>query len=561
MPRAARTAGRPPRLCGVKTRRLLSLFLAALLLGAGVLLLSGALLRPGQVLADGATTSPRRAVPTVQPLPRRTAPASEPTVEAASEPTTRPSRRAAVLSETAKASVATSAPSEAASAAPPVTTLNPPLVAPASVAPAFADHLRTLLRTPAPGAHGRVAVTVLDPRGRTVLDGRGDEPVLPASTQKLLTAASALAVLEPEHRFVTRLKATSRPRRGVLRGDLVLVGSGDPTLATATYRAILPDRPATPLEALAHAVVARGIRVVRGRVIGDPSVFRHRAEPLGWPDFYVEAGISPKVSGLTVDGGRQLYTKAGRLESRPAARPAQHTAELLVRLLRERGVRVRGRASVQRESPAAPVAVGRVVSPPLRVLLAHTVTTSDNHMADAIFATVGTARGRPTWSGSARSARAALRPLGLPWEGVASFDGSGLSRRDRLTTRFLAHLQDRMGRTAFAPLWASLQAVAGESGTLRNRMDDTVAHGRVRGKTGYLRDTRALAAMATGGKRRRAAFAVIGNELDTKGQQAVQVRTDLVAIALVQRLRGCRLSAAPRRVDAPLPPGARRCRR
>lgn len=539
------------------SRRSVSLLLAALLLGAGVLVLSGALLRPSTVLADGPIRAQSDAVPSPQPLPRRTAgaapvPATEPA------PTVEPSGMATV----APSPVAEPTPAlPTASATPQAEPLNPLLVAPSSVAPRFAAHLRTLLRTPAPGAEGRVAVTVLDRRGRTVLDGRGDEPALPASTQKLLTAASSLAVLGPDHRFTTRLKATRRPRRGVLRGHLVIVGSGDPALATPTYRALLPDRPATPLEGLAHAVVASGIRVVRGRVIGDPSVFAHRPEPLGWPDFYVRAGISPKVSGLTVDGGRELYRAGPRLESRPAARPARHTARTLARLLRERGVRVLGRGSASRRPPEALVAIGRVSSPPLRTLLAHTVSTSDNHMADAIFAAVGAARGQPTWSGSARIARKALRPLRLPWEGVASFDGSGLSRRDRLTTRFLAHLQDRMGRTAFAPLWRSLQAVAGRSGTLRTRMEQTVAQGRVRGKTGYLRDSRALAAVASGGQGRRAAFAVIGNDLDSEGQQAVQVRTDLVAIALVQRLRGCRLSAAPERVDAPLPPGARRCRR
>lgn len=531
---------------GVKIRRLISALTAALLLGAGVLGLSGAPLRPDEVLAEGPVPHPTALARPTAAAPRT---ARQPPTPAASRgPTPR------MAPPVASAAPATPTPPES-------QPINPPFIAPASVAPGFAAHLRSLLRTPAPGAHGRTAVTVLDRRGRTVLDGRGTAPMLPASTQKLVTAASSLAVLGPEYRFATRLKATRRARRGVLRGDLVLTGSGDPTLSTATYRSVLPDRPATALEALARAVVARGIRVVRGRVIGDPSVFRHRPEPLGWPNFYVRAGIAPKVSGLTVDGGRQLYRKAGRLESRPAARPAHHTAKLFVRALRERGVRVLGRARVQRQPPRAPIRISRVLSPPLTVLLAHTVTTSDNHMADAIFAAVGAARGQPTWSGSARIARKALRPLKLPWKGVASFDGSGLSRRDRLTARFLAHLQDRMGRTTLAPLWAKLQAVAGRTGTLRRRMDGTVAQGRVRGKTGYLRDTRALAAVAAGGSDRRAAFAVLGNDLDIPGQRAVQVRTDLVAIALVQRLRGCRLSAAPRRIDAPLPPGARRCRR
>jgi D-alanyl-D-alanine carboxypeptidase len=102
------------------------------------------------------------------------------------------------------------------------------------------------------GRYGdRVAVSVLDADGASVFTRRASHLLLPASTIKLVTAAAALARLGPDFRYTTSVQAVRPPnRRGVVRGDLVLVGGADPTLGTPAFGRVEPDRPRTPASSL-----------------------------------------------------------------------------------------------------------------------------------------------------------------------------------------------------------------------------------------------------------------------------------------------------------------------
>src|SRR5690625_2226844 len=98
----------------------------------------------------------------------------------------------------------------------------------------------------------QLAVLVTDEFGREVVAYGADEPVLPASTLKVVTAAALLTTLGADATFTTRVETTAPiDARGVLDGDLALIGSGDPALATEEYgRWIYPARPRTPLAKL-----------------------------------------------------------------------------------------------------------------------------------------------------------------------------------------------------------------------------------------------------------------------------------------------------------------------
>src|SRR5687768_16508311 len=96
----------------------------------------------------------------------------------------------------------------------------------------------------------------------------GDRLLVPASNLKLVVSAAAAHHLDPEFRFRTSLLATGPVRDGVLEGDLVLVGRGDPMLSARYF----PSRTAA-LEVLADSLRARGIRRINGGVIADESWF------------------------------------------------------------------------------------------------------------------------------------------------------------------------------------------------------------------------------------------------------------------------------------------------
>lgn len=151
----------------------------------------------------------------------------------------------------------------------------------------------------------RIGVLVVDEHGRQVVAHEPDAALLPASTQKLVTAAGLLRTLGPDARLTTTVEATAPIEEGgALRGDLLLRGGGDPALATDDYgRWVYPARPRTPLEALADDLVAAGLQRLRGDIVVDATGFVGPTRAEGWPDRYFASLDARMVHGLTVDAG------------------------------------------------------------------------------------------------------------------------------------------------------------------------------------------------------------------------------------------------------------------
>jgi D-alanyl-D-alanine carboxypeptidase/D-alanyl-D-alanine-endopeptidase (penicillin-binding protein 4) len=422
---------------------------------------------------------------------------------------------------------------------------NPEAASPSTVGQRLAA--RVTVTTVNAGA--TIGVAVLDADGDPVYGFDEDAAMLPASTQKLFVAAAALNRLGPEFRFRTEVAGTGPIVDGVLQGDLVLLGSIDPVLATPSFaQHVNPQRPRTPLEALADQVAAAGVTHIAGGVLGDPSVLPHQPEAPGWLPRYLTSGNTTRSSGLTVDAGRRLFVERGRWQSAPSADPAAEAAASLASLLAERDVTLGGGVGATPGSPADAQVLGTVQSPPLHDLLRHMVQRSDNHLADALFRAVGRADGDGSWASAAKGTRAALAPLGLDLSAGVLADGSGLSRDDRSTARTLVELDQRMTRSQHGPLWRSLMAVSGESGTLRRRLVGTVAERRVLGKTGSLTGVRTLSGTVEGPEGARYHFAVLGNGLDPSGDEALRALQDDIVLALTEDLYDCV------RVLVPVPP-------
>jgi serine-type D-Ala-D-Ala carboxypeptidase/endopeptidase (penicillin-binding protein 4) len=415
----------------------------------------------------------------------------------------------------------------------------PPAEPQPRASPNLVGRLEGLLDTHARGRPG-VAVMVTDAEGTRVVTRNEHSQLLPASTQKLVTAAAALVEFGPDHRYETVLRSTAQPDGdGVVHGDLVLVGSGDPSLGTPEYGSVVPQRPRAPLEALADRLAAHGVTRITGGIVGDTSIFPDEPLAPGWLPRYLANGHTTLSSGLTVNGGRRVWREGGRLRSEPASNPAVSTAVALHTLLRERDIAVDGSVASSSSPPEAPYRVASVASPPMIDLLRYTVQRSDNHMADAIFRTVGARHGDGTWTGSAAAVRSLLEPTGVDWANTVLADGSGLSRFDRLTVSQLTALDVAMSRSPLAGEWQSTYAVAGESGTLRRRLLGTPGAGSVRGKTGSLVDVRSLSGVVVGPGGDRYHFAIIGNGLDSAGKQAVRRLADEIPLALAEELHDC----------------------
>lgn len=147
-----------------------------------------------------------------------------------------------------------------------------------------------------------VHVESLD-RGDTLFSYNADRLVMPASNMKILTLAAAAGQLGWDYRFQTILRATGPIVDGVLQGDLLVQGTGDPSINGRDGRA---DR---VLAAWADAVAARGIRAIAGRVVGDGRAFAD-ADRLGagWSWDNLAYGYASPVSGLQINEDAVLLT-------------------------------------------------------------------------------------------------------------------------------------------------------------------------------------------------------------------------------------------------------------
>lgn len=322
--------------------------------------------------------------------------------------------------------------------------------------------------------------------GETLFSEHDALPLAPASNEKLAIAYTALVTLGESFQIETDVLGRGTQDGTTWRGNLLLVGHGDPTLSTGS------------LLALARQVRAFGIRRVTGGVLGDESYFDARRTGAGWKSwFYVNE--CPPLSALTVDRGRYYGRTSGE--------PALAAALLFRNALRKVGVSVGGAGlGKSRDSDSA---VASVQSPPLAQIVAWMGRVSDNFTAELLLKQIGAESGQVgTSAGGAAIVRSTLGDAGVPLTGVRLVDGSGLSSLDRLTARALAGIL----RAAWAdpdvrPYLTAALPVAGISGTLHDRMRTPPARGNVQAKTG----TTWLASALSGYVKKRYVFSVLQN--------------------------------------------------
>jgi D-alanyl-D-alanine carboxypeptidase/D-alanyl-D-alanine-endopeptidase (penicillin-binding protein 4) len=369
--------------------------------------------------------------------------------------------------------------------------------APSVVAAPVADRrLRADLQDWASKAPPGSCAVVTDPDDDIVLDLRGEEPLLPASTQKLLTATAALLELGGDARFHTPALG-SAPVDGVVQGDLTLLGGGDPILASSDYAARYERQPQvfTDLGVLAQRLAEAGVREVTGSVVGDEGRYDRQRRVEGWPERYVSQDVTGPLSALSVNDGFVEYPPApdvhGELVEAPD--PARQAAAVLTRLLQERGVVVRGEPR-SGTVPADAVELAAVDSAPLTEIVGQMLRESDNSTAELLLKEIGRAALDPSTAGGRARATAVLAAAGVDLTGADMVDGSGLSLEDRVTCHLLV---DLLERPTTGPVLQAGLAVAGRSGTLAERFAGSPLVGHLRAKTGTLNTVSGLAGLVT----------------------------------------------------------------
>ena len=410
---------------------------------------------------------------------------------------------------------------------------------------------------------------------RPLLAAGADRVLNPASTIKLLTTYAGLELLGPAYKWATAAYAAGTLKDEVLSGDLVLRGNGDPKLTVENFWLLLRDLRARGLRDIrGDLVLDRGYFAVEGY---DPSRFddqptrpyntgpsallvNFKAVRLQFiPDTdarsvrIVTLPVLPQVqvvNQLALDANGACGDWVGKLRldaqgNSTAARlafngvfpascgertrnfsvlgHAQYVLGLFRELWRELGGTLAGTV---RDGAAAPEArpLASVESPALAEVVRDINKFSNNVMARQLFLTLGAAgAGAPaTYDKSGRVLRQWLAGKGLSFTELVLENGSGLSRRERISARNLGQLLLAAFKSAVMPELVASLPLAAVDGTMRKRLSGAAVAGQAHIKTGSLAGVRAIAGYVLDAQGRRVVVVFIVNHANAGNAQPVQ---------------------------------------
>ena len=398
-------------------------------------------------------------------------------------------------------------------------------------------------------------------------------PVVPASNLKIVTAAAALLRLGPEFRYETKVVTDGSIVNGRLLGNLLVIGSGDPSISSR----ILDGDGLSVFRDWADELKQQGIRRIEGSIVGIDHHFDEERVAEGWPasDAPYAAEVSALQFNENVIAVRVKPGKSGRMASvrlYPDTRyvrvrnsvitrrghanrfvayrtdhsntivvrgsigsrdrsdvryitihePATYFAAVFKETLERKGIRSNGyrhgtieEASLLRTNPERYQTLTSYSSPQLRSIVSAMMKSSQNLIADSLSKTIAAADGQTgSFHAALESIRRVLIPFGITPQELFMRDGSGLSSYNTITANLLTQILLGMWKHSYFEDFYRSFPVAGVDGTLRNRMTGTIAEGRVHAKTGYIGAVRSLSGYVQSAEGEHLAFALITNDFD-----------------------------------------------
>lgn len=423
-----------------------------------------------------------------------------------------------------------------------------------------------------------IAVYDLDAE-RMLYSRNVEQSFLPASNQKLITSAAALDILGSTHRYETVLHYKGETDGAVMRGDLILDGSGDPTFGSSE----VPGD--DPFVAWSEQLAEMGVERIEGRLIGDDNAFDDRPYPEGWSVNYItdqkgrhmgnsagglayrdnvvpvsvratQPGARPSVEvqpksvvsvdnrattssrwrGNTLQVNRTFSTNELVLTGSvarsydgtiavPVSDPTSFVLRSFERRLQDAGIET-DLELIDIDDLDAPPAKDNPLfaeySRPLSEITSVVNKESNNFYAEQLFRTFG-------WGGSAkgasRRAKSFLQEADINTGKVLIHDGSGLSRKDLVTpqamVKLLTHMSEHEERDAFL---ASLPRGGENNTTLNHRLHRS----DVQAKTGSLEFVRALSGYTERPNGNRVAFALFANNYTGPSYRISRTIDDIV---------------------------------
>lgn len=400
-----------------------------------------------------------------------------------------------------------------------------------------------------------------------------NKSLVPASTTKLVTTASALEILGGDTRFTTQILHTGSIDTlcRVLNGDIIIKGGGDPSLGAERYSKHYGDF----INQWATKIKALGIDSINGRVIGDASCFTSQTTPSTWiwgdlgnyygaspsglsiyentckvefesgkkngdstvitcvmpfvPEFNIENEVkstntkkdesyfygAPFQVNRIVKGGIPLNKKGFDVKS-SIPDPSLLAAFELDMEMRMMGVKLKDKYTTRRilefDGDEETHLITKTYSPKLTDIINQTNTYSINLYAEHLLNLIGL---KVYKSGDPESGTTAItnfwKGKGIDVEGLYLNDGSGLSRFNAISAMHLVSILEYMKKSKNYNEFYNSLPIAGRSGTIRSIGKKTFAENNLRAKSGYMTRARSYAGYVTTKSKRELAFALIVN--------------------------------------------------
>jgi len=405
---------------------------------------------------------------------------------------------------------------------------------------------------------------------------------VPASINKLITAAVAVLRLGPEYRFETRVFADGRMREGVLEGNLIVVGSGDPSFASRFH----DGDPFAAFKNWASLLKERQIKTISGLILGDDAAFAAPGLGFGWewnelPYGYAtrtgalqfnenilsvrispasQKASSPVIQTLPLNDYLNVNNRAEttgedieqeiqigypdssesidvlgtiRVNSQPIVQnvAVQHPTRLflaaLEHALSKEGIGTNKWGIAKTSDYTAPefLLLWKTDSPPLSDILKPLLKNSQNLYAETLVRTLGMARrGEGSFAKGKEVVEETLAEMEIPEGSYVYADGSGLSRQNLESADSMVQLLRFMHRHVNFKAFYEALPVAGIDGTLANRLKKTRAKDNVRAKTGSMANVSTISGYVRTADNEMLAFSIaVNNSMLPKDQvEAIQ---------------------------------------
>lgn len=418
--------------------------------------------------------------------------------------------------------------------------------------------------------------------------------LVPASSMKVITTGSALAILGSNYTFKTYLEYSGQISNGTLNGNVYIRGTGDPSLASPIMEGV-PTREVL-MQRFVDALKKAGIQKINGAIVGDESYFDSQVliPTWQWGDignhygagsaglnyhdnlYYIhfkknrDYGATPTIDHTvpqlpqlifdnqvtsagsrtgdnayvysapygnqvtirgTIPKGSGLFDIKGAMPD-----PGLYCAYDLQEALKIASISCSKKATTQRvlNNTASRKTIYTYESPSLAAICKHTNEDSRNMYCEALIKAIGKkVKGIGSTSQGIAAVMDFWRGRGLDMQGFFMKDGCGLSARNGVSAHTFASIMRKMyiDKGSFGDFYNQM-AIAGRTGTLKNMCRNSSAENNVRAKSGSMNRIRSYTGFVTTKSGRKLSFSMIVNNYSCSGYlMKKKLETLMIALA------------------------------